>query len=116
MAIVPCGACRQCCMNNAIVLHPEDGDVVQSYDCEPWQSPVSGKTELILKRKPNGECVYLGLHGCTIHGRAPVICREFDCRLAFLKFTRNERRRLIKTNMFDQETFDAGRKRLGSLP
>jgi Fe-S-cluster containining protein len=32
-----------------------------------------------LRRTPDGDCVYLGPQGCTIHGRHPVICKIFDC-------------------------------------
>ena len=112
---VPCGSCHRCCTNDQIILHPECGDVVASYEHEATTSPLTGEAAYQIKRKPNGECIYLGAEGCTIHDRAPAICKEFDCRRMFLKFSRTERRRLVKTGLFSQDVFDAGRARLDSL-
>ena len=36
-------------------------------------------------------CVYLGDAGCTIHERAPYVCRKFDCRVRFLQWTQGEK-------------------------
>lgn len=115
-ASVPCGDCHRCCQHDAIVLHPECGDVISTYETEQIAHPLTGKPAHQLKHKPNGECIYLGSTGCTIWHRAPAICREFDCRRMFLKFSRIERKRLVKTGLFSKEVFDAGRARLASLP
>jgi Fe-S-cluster containining protein len=114
-ADVPCGSCRRCCRGNSIVmLLPDEGDVVASYEHEIINLPGAGRGP-VLKRKPNGDCTYLGENGCTIHDRAPTICRVFDCRgayRAFMQHTRNERRRILKGGMIDKEILDAGRDRL----
>lgn len=34
----------------------------------------------VIKLNKDGSCHYLGPDGCTIHDRAPAICRVFDCR------------------------------------
>ena len=34
----------------------------------------------MLDHKPNGDCIYLGNGGCTIHESKPRMCREMDCR------------------------------------
>lgn len=115
IANVPCGGCRRCCHGDAIILHPECGDVIASYDAERTIHPLSGRPAWQLKKKPNGECVYLGEDGCTIHTRAPAICREFDCRRLYLKFSRAERKLLVRTGMFSKDVFDAGRERLDTL-
>lgn len=111
-ADVPCGACRRCCQHNSIVmLLPQHGDQVETYDHEIVTLPGAGRGP-ILKRKPNGDCIYLGADGCTIHDRAPVICKTFDCRGAFLAFMdrpRQERRRMLKAGMIDGEILDAGK-------
>lgn len=39
-----------------------------------------GRDVIAIELTPEGNCVYLGEGGCTIHDRAPVICRVFDCR------------------------------------
>jgi len=41
---------------------------------------VDGRVQRILCRKPNGDCIYLIDGKCSIHGRAPKVCRDFDCR------------------------------------
>lgn len=114
-ATVPCGSCRLCCINAAIVLHPQCGDIVETYERRATAHPLTGETVFMLKHKPNGDCVYLGPDGCTIHDRAPAICKEFDCRRAFLKFRRHERKQLVRSGAVDQATFDAGKQRLHTL-
>lgn len=73
---VPCGNCTECCKGDAIYIHPECGDVASYYETEEYEG------RLILKHKPNGDCIYLSREtGCTIHATRPTICRELDCRL-----------------------------------
>lgn len=110
---VPCGTCRRCCQGNSMVmLMPQDGDDVASYEHEFVELPVIGSGP-ILKRKPNGDCVYLGENGCTIHDRAPIVCRVFDCRGAYADFMRRpraERRRALRDRLVDHEILDVGRR------
>jgi len=73
---VPCGSCHLCCENDLIILHPEDGDVIDDYDCS-----VLPDGRWALKQQANGNCIYLTDEGCAIHDRSPAVCREFDCRL-----------------------------------
>lgn len=78
---VPCGTCNECCRGDAIFLHPECGDDPSDYSTEMYQGRV------ILKHKPNGDCIYLDrAKGCTIHASRPAICRELDCRLMLQHF------------------------------
>ena len=81
-AIVPCGMCTLCCRGGeAIVLHPECGDRISDYKTrEVWHPLFNDRPAHILEQQPNGDCIYVGPFGCTIHDRRPVICREFDCR------------------------------------
>lgn len=114
-AIVPCGGCRLCCINDMIILHPEDGDDVASYDAVACKHPLTGQPAAMLRHKANGECIYLGPGGCTIHDRAPVVCRRYDCRRQYLRFTRAQRKALIARGLMTKEKFDAGRRRLATL-
>ena len=114
-ANVPCNGCKLCCTNDMIFLHPDEGDRPSDYLTQPVFNPLTGKAGLMLQKKPNGDCVYLGETGCMIHGRAPVICRTFDCRRLYLKFSTAERKRMIRAGVAGQAVFDAGRKRLRSL-
>jgi len=112
MAHVPCNGCRACCLSDLIILHEELGDDPETYKCHG--ELVGGRIIFFLDRKFNGECVYLDEHGCTIHDRAPAVCKEFDCRLFFRATSRPERRRLIKEGLVTKAVFEAGRKRGGS--
>ncbi len=109
---MPCGGCTLCCTDDLIVLHPENGDRIEDYDCEEVFNPVMRRTMHALKRDPaTNACVYLGPHGCTIHDRAPAICREFDCRALYRSFDRATRRRLIANGSVSKDVLEAGRKR-----
>jgi uncharacterized protein len=113
-ASVPCGSCQLCCKSEVLALLPDEGDVVSQYEHELIDIPNMG-TVPVLKHKPNGDCVYLGDKGCTIHDRAPFICRIFDCRRWFLAHSRAERRRMIADSIATKDVFAAGRARLSSL-
>ena len=114
-ANVPCNGCRLCCTNDMIFLHPAEGDRPADYLTQQVFNPITGKAGHMLQKKPNGECVYLGPAGWTIHDRAPVICRTFDCRKLYRKFGLAERKRMVRAGVVDQAVFDAGRRRLGTL-
>ena len=115
-AIVPCNGCKLCCKNDAILLQPEHGDQPATYDTMPFKHPLTGEDAFVLKRKPNGECVYLDETGCTIWNRAPALCQSFDCRLNYLKYTRHMRKQLTKKGLLSKAVLDAGRERLATLP
>lgn len=116
MARVPCNGCTACCKNDLIFLHPECGDKASDYETMPAVNPITGKTGLAVKHKPEGGCIYLTASGCGIHGRAPAICREFDCRRFFLGLgDRAARRRILKAGLVTKDVYEAGRTRLGSL-
>lgn len=110
---VPCNGCTACCRNEVLMLEPWNGDDVASYECELTPHPVSGALVIALKRKPNGDCHYLGPTGCTIHERAPAQCRDFDCRKFFMKFTRHQRRKIERIGgKKPRDIFAAGKARL----
>jgi hypothetical protein len=69
----------------------------------------------VLQCGETGERIYLGRDGCTIHDRAPAICRAFDCRELFLSKTRAERLMLAKSGVVSNEVFSAGRRRIKTL-
>ena len=75
VADIPCGSCTACCQNDAVFLHPEYGDPAEDYITEEYEG------RIVLAHKENGDCIYLDRkRGCTIHDRAPAVCRELDCR------------------------------------
>lgn len=115
---VPCNGCQACCHGERIILHPEHGDDVASYETEVISHPFTRVEVHVIRPRDDGTsaCRYLGETGCTIYDRRPVICRGFDCRRLYLKFDRNTRRRMIANSMADAAIFKAGRERLSSLP
>ena len=119
---VPCNGCTACCQHDLIFLHPAMGDIAESYDTVPAVNPLTGESGLAIRHKPEGGCIYVGPTGCTIHGRAPAICRVFDCRKLYRDFfslPRPERRRLDRTlggrKLFGGDVKEAGRARLHTL-
>jgi len=107
---VPCNGCGLCCKNDAIMLHPECGDKPETYQTVPFVNPLTGEPGLMLAKAPNGECIYLGASGCTIHDRAPTICREFDCGKMFKLYTLKQRQQLVASGMFGKDVLDRGRQ------
>jgi Fe-S-cluster containining protein len=74
-----------------------------------------GETVFVLETNPEGACVYLGKHGCTIYERRPLICRSFDCRKHYLMLPRQDRDNLVRLKISSRAVFNAGRARLGTL-
>jgi len=82
---IPCDGCTACCKTDQVILRPEVGDDPAAYEVEYIASALyPGQRVPALKRDPQtGACVYLGPAGCTIHDRAPSICRRFHCARMF---------------------------------
>lgn len=110
---VPCGSCHLCCRADSIILHPKYGDDPSLYETEP-EPRFPGM--LRLKHKSNGDCIYLGEDGCTIHEYAPVICRSFDCRELVKLTPYTQTRKLVKRGILDRHTINRGRELLGKPP
>ena len=70
---VPCNGCRACCLHNMIPLMPERGDLIWTYKHEVVATAAGPKA--VLQCGETGECIYLARDGCTMHDRAPAICR-----------------------------------------
>src|SRR6516162_2463604 len=104
-------AARLCCRTQLVMLFANYDDI-DSYDHVILQT-AQGAIPVLRRKKPSGECVYLGEHGCTIHDRAPRMCREYDCRIVYqkdMKRPRAARRRMLKEGSIDRALFERGRK------
>lgn len=116
-ANVPCAGCTACCRSDAISLHPELGDLVDAYQTEPHMVPqMAAEGIRMLAHKPDGSCVYLGEQGCTIHGKAPALCREFDCRRWVRSMGYTKSRKLAQKGLIGMTVVRAGMDRLHTLP
>lgn len=107
VADVPCGACRACCVQDRIFLGPTDDPKSYRWHIEDGYA--------VLDRKPNGECIYLGDAGCSIHERAPSICRRFDCRVLVLTTPAERMRLRIQQNPQMAQVYQAGLERMSTL-
>lgn len=110
MKYVPCNGCTLCCQGDAIRLEVED--VIAEYKTEPHPY-ISGA--LMLAHKPNGECIYLDAHGCTIHERAPLLCRIADCRGVAARLDFDMARRLHSLGKLDIRVWDQGHRLLEAM-
>lgn len=116
-ANVPCNGCTLCCRSDAISIHPELGDVPEDYLTEPHMVPqMAADGILMLAHKPDGSCVYLTDAGCGIHGKAPALCREFDCRKWVRRMGYTKSRKLAKKGLIGMAVVRAGWDRLSTLP
>jgi hypothetical protein len=106
-ANVPCNGCTLCCRTLIVPLADEEYEQYQWAWVRTRAGEILGRA---LQRKPNGDCVYLGDRGCTIHDRAPHVCKRFDCRELFLKSDRVGRRRAIKSGKLPKALFEKGRE------
>lgn len=105
-ADVPCGSCTSCCKQDKIVLKPGEEGRFQ------WHREGN---QLVLDRKPNGECINLTTKGCAVHAAPPDICRRFDCRVLFLTTPKTQRRIRITQNPTMRDVYDAGKLRVKTL-
>ena len=109
MTYVPCKSCTLCCHKTNIMLMPEQGDDVASYEHEIVNDVP------VLKHKPDGACIYLTEQRCSIHERAPVTCREFDCRRFYAGKGPAERRWMLEHGQIDPMMFEVGKALLDEL-
>ena len=104
---VPCNGCTLCCQGDAIRLQPEDD--ASQYLTEPH--PYAAGT-LMLAHKPNGDCIYMTNSGCSIHDRAPLLCRAADCRSIAAQLDFETARKLHLMKKLDLRVWDQGHKLL----
>ena len=113
--LVDCGTCTLCCRNDAIVLHPEDGDDPTQYKTINAVHPFSGKPIQMLAKGPDGNCIYMGEGGCTIYERRPAVCRSFSCAALYERYGAKQCQKMIEQGTVNKEVVDMGRKKLKSM-
>ena len=110
---VPCNGCTLCC-KLMTPLYPEDD--IASYEHGDWVEFNNGKSIYrgkVLARHPNGDCIYLNEHGCSIYERRPRACGMYDCRETFKNSDRAGRKLAIKRGEVPKAIFERGRELLG---
>ena len=101
---VPCNGCTRCCRNDAVRLLP--GDNPTQYKTEPHSIIPSA---LMLAHESNGDCIYLGKNGCTIHDTKPLMCREMDCRLIAREITWTQARKMSSQGLLNMAVWRRGK-------
>lgn len=104
---VPCDGCTLCCQHDAVRLLPDDDP--SQYRTEPHPF-ISGA--VMLAHGADGNCCYLIDGGCSIHGRAPSLCRSADCRELARTMSFERAMALHKAGRLDLRIWDRGRKML----
>jgi hypothetical protein len=70
---------------------------------------------LMIAHKPNGECIYLNEHGCSIHDRAPSLCRSADCRSIAIRLSFEQANAFHVTGRLDFRVWLQGHKLLEAM-
>lgn len=101
---VPCNGCTLCCHGDAVRILPHE-------DASQWQTTTHEvlRDARMLAHRPNGDCVYLGAHGCTIQDSKPQMCREMDCRRIAQAITWTQARKLEARGQLKFEVWRRGR-------
>ena len=107
---VPCNGCTLCCQGDAIRLTEDDNP--DDYKTEPHPY-IPGA--LMLAHKPNGDCIYLQENGCSIHERAPSLCRSADCRSIALKYDFDTAMKLHNIKRIDIRVWDKGNELINEM-
>jgi hypothetical protein len=66
----------------------------------------------MIAHKPNGDCIYLAERGCSIHDRAPSLCKAADCRGVAAHYDFDTARRMHLQGLLDLRVWDQGRRLL----
>ena len=75
-----CLQCMKCCKIIAFpTLYPNSPTVKNLYKERGWEVYWDSKRE-ILFIYGNHPCLHLGKNGCTIYGKRPKACRDYDGR------------------------------------
>ncbi|EMK1731217.1 YkgJ family cysteine cluster protein [Salmonella enterica] len=113
---VPCQGCTLCCRGDAISLHPELGDRAEDYRTVPHFMPeLAEQGVVMLAHKADNSCTYLTSTGCGIHGRAPALCREFDCRRMVKNLGYTQARKYVKRGVLNMGIVQRGLSLMGTL-
>ena len=103
-AVVNCGPCQACC-KVPCCIPDEEAPAYRIGKERAWGLPT-------LERKPNGDCIYLGVEGCEIYEVRPSTCREFSCEIV-LTLPENELEKIRKSEnrFFTRDILEAAEER-----
>lgn len=108
---VNCAGCTACCSKEWIFL--DENDDPNQYQTQP-APPESGR-QYALAQKPNGDCVYLENGKCSNYENRPEVCRDYDCRVAYVFWPKHHQKAMIEAGTLRPEQMEAGKKRQWTL-
>jgi uncharacterized protein len=76
---VPCGECRGCCVSGyPVPIRPRDAPMRAAI---PAGHLVASAGREFMTARPDGTCPMLVNRECSVYGRRPQTCRDYDCRI-----------------------------------
>jgi len=92
--MIECGECRKCCQWGR--EGKRIGAIITTKEVMSNQYEFT-KVASVFRLNVNheGDCIYLGEKGCTIHDTKPEWCRTFDCRELFTSTEKNPFLRIL---------------------
>jgi len=75
-----CHACNRCCRNKAIRITPYEILLLARHIGLSTTDFIAAHTEAggtVLRSREDGNCVFLGEHGCSVHPARPLACRIY---------------------------------------
>lgn len=79
-----CQVCGACCSNKEIPVSPSEMKGLArrlNLSLEEFPGAYLEKRGTILRRKPDGSCIFLQPEGCSIYPERPLVCRLFPLGL-----------------------------------
>lgn len=124
---IDCDGCTACCKGH-------DGPIILTEEQSDYQCHKDSKGQWRLDQTEEGQCVYLGDRGCSIHGTSeewgegtdpadnldgptqpPRICRDFDCRSVIIKFNNRGLDQMVRAKQLPLDVVIQGRKKLAEF-
>jgi Fe-S-cluster containining protein len=73
-----CGACSRCCRDKGIMVNPyEAARLAASQGLTTTRFLAECTDGVHLRRRGDGDCIFLGERGCTVHADRPLVCRLY---------------------------------------
>jgi len=73
-----CTRCNRCCTGKRIQVNPyEIARIAQAREVSTAEARDRFTADSVLRQDAEDRCIFLGEHGCSIHGDRPLVCRLF---------------------------------------
>ena len=73
-----CTRCNRCCTGKRIQVNPyEIARIARARGVSTAEARDRFTVDSVLRQDSEDRCIFLGEHGCSIHGDRPLVCRLF---------------------------------------